>query len=188
MKAALHEVEQFTMPVALAKPTLGQLREEREAMIARLTMLAAHRNQVVSIPRERLEQIACAAVCVMMPKEAMQMDWIIANEPACTWARRLPSRRWRERLQRLRTLGERIVMTEMQSAPNARRLSILPPPAAPAEPPLSPQRRPRPGPRTVIRLGQTSIPTSTSLTMKFTNVVIGAVVTLPPEREPKLRR
>ena len=130
MSAQRHEAEQFTMPmpVALAKPTLGQLREQREAMIARLVVLAGHRNQVVSISHEQLEQIACIAGCGAAAEGATQMDWIIANEPARAWARRLPSRRWRERLQRLCTLGERIVIAEMQAAPNAKRLSVLPPP------------------------------------------------------------
>lgn len=129
MSARWHEAEQFVMPmpVVLAKPTLGQLREQRDAMIERLLVLAGHRNQVVSIPRERLEQLACVAVCVLA-KGATQMDWLIANEPAVQWMCALPSRRWRGRLQRLRTLGERIVLAEMQAAPNAKRVSVLPPP------------------------------------------------------------
>lgn len=114
------------MPVALARPTLGQMREQRDAMIGRLCVLAGHRNQVVSIPRERLEQIACVAVCDS--RHAGQEDFFMPFQPVVSWARNLPSRRWRERLHRLRTLGEAIVIAELQSAPNAKRISILPPP------------------------------------------------------------
>jgi len=39
-----------------------------------------------------------------------------------------------------------------------------------------------------MRFGHTSIPTSTSFTMKFTKAVMGAVVTEPPDSFPKLRR
>lgn len=129
MSAHLHEAEQLTMPmpVPAARPTLGQLRAERDALMERLLVLAGHRNQVVSIPRDRLEQIACVAVCV----DAVQVDWFIANEPAVQWTRSLPSRRWRGRLHRLRVLGERIVIQEMQSAPNAKRISVSPPPKPP---------------------------------------------------------
>lgn len=51
MSARRHQVEQFSIPLAVsaARPTLGQLRNERDAMIARLMVLAGHRNQVVGI-------------------------------------------------------------------------------------------------------------------------------------------
>ena len=133
MSAQRREAEQFTMPlpVMLAKSTLGQLRAERDALIERLLVLAGHRNQVVSIPRERLEQIACVAVCGTTWSEEVQMDWFMPNSTVAKWARSLPSRRWRERLHSLRALGERIVIAEMQAAPNAKRLSVLPPPPNP---------------------------------------------------------
>lgn len=64
------------------------------------------------------------------------------------------------------------------SMPASTSFTLWPPPAP----------NPHQTPPTVMRLGQTSMPTSTSFTMKFTNAVIGAVVTLPPERDPKLSR
>lgn len=127
MSAQRHDAEQLTMPmpVAVTRPTLGQMRDERDALIERLAVLAGHRNQVVKVSRERLEQIALVAVCES-PYAAD--DFFIPFGPVMSWVRNLPSRRWRERLQRLRIIGVRIFTAESERVPNAKRIPVLPPP------------------------------------------------------------
>lgn len=132
MSAQRHEAEQFTMPlpVVMAKPTIGQMRDERDAMIDRLLVLAGHRNQVVRVSREQLERVAYVAVTGGDQRELFEC--FLAREPAVAAIRHLPSRRWRKRLHALRRLGERIVLAELEAAPHARRVSELPPPKHPA--------------------------------------------------------